>query len=54
MTVDEHSSARTKTGDLRVEHHERICSDMARLTVLICRRSVRAFGARWVGADRHS
>jgi hypothetical protein len=40
------------TGVPCVEDHEHICADMARLAALICRRSVRAFGARKSGADR--
>jgi hypothetical protein len=43
---------RAITGVLCVEDHEHICADMARLAALICRRSVRAFGARKSGADR--
>jgi hypothetical protein len=45
-------TARSRTGVSCVERHERICADMARLAALICRRSVRAFGALRSGADR--
>jgi hypothetical protein len=46
------TSVQRGTGVLCVERDERICADMARLAALVCRRSVRAFGARRSGADR--
>jgi hypothetical protein len=43
---------RAITGDLCVEHHERICAVRPRVAALVWRRSVRAFGAPRSSADR--